>query len=239
MLNCAIRARYTEYINELITKFDFGTVLSNPDSNACRWKYDRESEMYDARYSVCSGYCRMIIFHEDWDYVIKFTYNEEAEMAYCANEEFLYTKAQEWGVAECFAGVYFLGEFDNTDIYLVERCDCDEDKMYSDSYDNQFRNFCKERGYSVEEANDDIYEEFQEEYDGDWCCQEGMLELAASKWGRELAAKVCEFLDHFGVNDCHSANWGYLGTQLGIIDYAGYGDGAKEIADYRLGNLED
>lgn len=239
MLNHEIKARYTEYINELINKFGFDVVLSNPDSNACRWKYDRESEMYDAGYFVCSGYCRMIIFHEDWDYVIKFTYNEEAEMAYCANEEFLYTKAQEWGVAECFAGVYFLGEFDNTDIYLVERCDCDEDKMYSDSYDYQFRNFCRERGYSAENANDDVYEEFQDECECDYSGQEGMMELAASLWGRELADKVYDFLNYFGVNDCHSANWGYLGTQLVIIDYAGYGDGASKIAHHRLGGLED
>lgn len=239
MLNCEIKARYTEYINELVDKFGFGLVLNNPDAYAYRWAGDRENDLDDAGYTICSGYCRMIIFHEDWDYVIKFTYNEEAEMAYCANEEFLYTKAQEWGVAECFAGVYFLGEFDNTDIYLVERCDCDEDKMYSDSYDNQFRNFCRDRGYSAEEANDDVYEEFQDDCDYDCSGQEGMMELAASLWGRELADKVYDFLNYFGVNDCHSANWGYLGTQLVIIDYAGYGEGAKKIADRRLGGLED
>ena len=239
MLNYEIKARYTEYINELINKFGFDVVLNNPDSNTCRWSNDHESELYDAGYTICSGYCRVVIFHEDWDYVIKFTYNEDAEMAYCANEEFLYTKAQEWGIAECFAGVHFLGEFDNTDVYLVERCDCDEDKMYSDSYDYQFRNFCRERGYSAENANDDIYEEFQDECECDYSGQEGMMELAASLWGEELADKVYDFLNYFGVNDCHSANWGYLGTHLVIIDYAGYGDGAKKIADRRLNRLED
>lgn len=233
MLNCEIKARYTNYINELIDKFGFGSVLNNPDNNAFRWIRDYESDLQDAGYTTCSGYCRMVIFHEEWDYVIKFTYNEYAKMAYCANEEFLYGKAAEWGISECFAGVYFLGEFNNTNIYLVERCDCDEDKMYNDSYDNQFRNFCRDRGYSAENANDDIYEEFQDSCDYECSGQEGMLELAASKWGRELADKVFKFLNYFGVNDCHSANWGYLGTQLVIIDYAGYGEGAESIANAR------
>lgn len=233
MLNYEIKARYTNYINELIDKFGFGSVLNNPDSNAYRWDADYDNDLRDAGYTVCSGYCRMVIFHEEWDYVIKFTYNEDAKMAYCANEEFLYGKAAEWGISECFAGVYFLGEFDNTNIYLVERCDCDEDKMYNDSYDNQFRNFCRDRGYSAENANDDIYEEFQDSCDYECSGQEGMLELAASRWGRELADKVFKFLNYFGVNDCHSANWGYLGTQLVIIDYAGYGEGAESIANAR------
>lgn len=233
MLNREIKARYTNYINELIDKFGFGSVLNNPDSNAFRWIRDYESDLQDAGYTARSGYCRMVIFHEEWDYVIKFTYNEDAKMAYCANEEFLYGKAAEWGISECFAGVYFLGEFDNTNIYLVERCDCDEDKMYNDSYDNQFRNFCRDRGYSAENASDDIYEEFQDSCNYECSGQEGMLELAASKWGRELADKVFKFLNYFGVNDCHSANWGYLGTQLVIIDYAGYGEGAESIANAR------
>ena len=229
---------YRNYINELVENFGFGMVLEDINK-FFEWRRKFYDDLCEAGYQVCSGYCRAVIFHEDWDYVLKFTYNQDkmydknneylGELDYCANEAFVYQEALKVGLADYFAECICIGQVGEINFYLMTRCDCDEDRVYSGSCDAAFRVFCEENGYDHEHASNAVYDEFDDYYCDD---DDNIFEFAREQWG-SVADRVKNFCSEMGVNDIHCGNWGFLGEQLIIIDYAGYGYGARMIANYR------
>ena len=66
-------------------------------------------------------------------------------------------------------------------------------------------------------------------YIDDYDDHDGMIEYAIAHNGPRM--EIAEQLIYdLGVNDLHSANWGYRGDVLVAVDYGGYGDCAVMIA---------
>lgn len=231
---------YRNYINELIENFGFGMVLENI-SNFYEWQQKFYNSLCEAGYQIHQGCCRAVIFHDDWDYVLKFSYNQDqmydkdgnciGAMDYCANEAFIYQEALKVGLADYFAECIYLGQIgdSNINLYLMTRCNCDADRVYSGSCDAAFKIFCEDKGYDHANPSDEMYEEFDDYYCED---DDNIFEFAREQWG-SIADRVKSFCSEMGVNDIHCGNWGFLGEQLIIIDYAGYGYGARMIANHR------
>ena len=229
---------YRNYINELVENFGFGMVLEDVD-NFREWRHKFYDDLNEADYRVFSGCCRAVIFHDDWDYVLKFTYNQDkmydedgkclGDMDYCANEEFVYKEAVKIGLADYFAECICLGQIGKINFYLMTRCDCDEDRVYNGSCDAAFKVFCELKGYDHTHPSNAVYDEFDDYYCED---DDDIFEFAREQWG-SVVERVKEFCREMGVNDIHCGNWGFLGEQLIIIDYAGYGCGARMIANHR------
>lgn len=220
---------YEQYIHEMVERFGFDRLLSDVSSLRA-WldvhANDVESEGYFYNY----GASRVVFGNYDWDFVFKIVYDLSDEMDYCANEAFIYKKAVERGLGECFASCIHVGNFFGVDVYAMERCVCDEQQLSDDSYALQFKKFCEEEGYN---PDDDEAQEAFDSYDGYCEDQEAMLELAGENWGHTIMREVENFFCEYGVNDCHCGNWGYVGSRMVVVDYAGYGSGAETIARLR------
>lgn len=221
---------YSECVEDLIARFGFDKFLIG-EQGFVQWANDMSDALYDNGFCWASGACRVVIFHDEWDFVLKFTYDKEDLIDYCRNEDYLYAKAKAWGVEQAFASCEYVGRFALYDIYVMDRCYCNEDGMSDDSYDLQYKKYCSE--YGLDPNEDGSMEEFSN------CCpeyedQDCMLELAAEHWGEQFARKVIDFIYEFGINDCHCGNWGWINDRLVIVDYAGYGDFAKAIRNRRI-----
>lgn len=221
---------YREYVVTLIKDYHFEEFLSQ--SKSCvDWFYGYNLESLG--FNCFNGACRYVLFHNDWDFVLKFTYDSEDNVDYCANEQFLYYKATEWGVEKAFAWCDYVGKFGAYDLYAMERCICNEDAMNEDSYRFQFEKFCEAVGYDPED--EEAADEFN--FDCDVCVedQECMLELAFEHWSMEFAVRIQAFFDAYHINDCHCGNWGWRqgNNEMVVVDYAGYGDEASYIANKR------
>lgn len=221
---------YLECIQKLKDELRFEELL-NCDFSFREWTEAVRDKMYNTDYFWGSGACRCVIGHNDWDFVFKFTYDTEDNVDYCQNEYFLYKKALERGIERAFVACDYVGKFGAYDIYAMERCYCNEDGMSDDSYNLQFKKYCREFG--LDPKAEESWEEFSDncpEYED----QECMLELAEEHWGAKLVSEVEDFMNEYGVNDCHCGNWGWLGDNLVVVDYAGYGEGARMIRRKRL-----
>lgn len=221
---------YSAYVQELIDRFQFDKFL-NRDETFNEWFERHGNDLYDNHYYWGSGACRVVIFHEDWDFVLKFCYDCEEDVDYCLNEAYLYIKAQEWGIENAFAACDIVGKFGLYDIYVMDRCYCNEDGMSDDSYDLQFKKYCTE--YGLDPAAEESMDEFSDNCPA-YGEQDCMLELAEVHWGLKFTNTVIAFMEEYGINDCHSGNWGWLNNNLVIVDYAGYGEGARRINRQRV-----
>lgn len=221
---------YRDCIQELIDNYRFGEFL-DCELSFYQWTKEVNDKLYDFGYFLATGACRCIITREDWSFVLKFTYDTDDCVNYCENERYLYEKAKERGIEKAFAACEYVGKFGAYDIYVMDKCSCNEDSMENASWEYQFKRFCEEEG--LDPQSNEAYDEFS-----DVCCecyeQECMLELASSHWGKAMYHAVKDFIADFGINDCHCGNWGWHKDDLVIVDYAGYGTGARMIRDRRI-----
>jgi hypothetical protein len=221
---------YKGYIAELMEKHGLGELFEDV-SSIRSWLQNYEIGLVNDGYFVDYGASRGVIGRTDWDFVFKFVYDLSDDIDYCANEAFIYEKAKEYGIQECFAKTFCVGTFDGVDVYVMERCECNMDKLSDDSWALQFKKYCDEN--NLDENDDEAMEQFSE-YDCDSCeDQEAMLDLAEETWGHTLAHNVREFMEEFYVNDCHCGNWGWAGERFVVVDYSGYGEYAIAIAKMR------
>lgn len=182
------------------------------------------------------GATRTVIIQEDSPYVLKIQ-DDDSEYDYGKNEVTVYQNAVEWGLEQYFAWVmkaftlilpfeYRADDSDEMihseakrDIYVMEKCEMDEDEMTQNSIDHAYHAWLREEG--LEEC-EESWEKWEDECDEGYLSdQEAMLEYAEEEWG-DAACDVSEFLDSMYVNDCHSGNFGWRKGELVICDYAGY-----------------
>lgn len=216
----------TDRVNELITKFNFDDVLTSRKSFH-DWADESENGMVEFGYHIACGMCRAVIYHDDWDEVLKINFDkEESDIDYCANEVFIYEQAKLHGVDFAFAACEVVGTFFDTIVYAMERCECDADELSGVSYSYQYKKYCEEKELDPDDPDT------QDSFSCDEWDQDCMLDLAALDWGECAIQDVASFFDKFGVNDCHCGNWGKLGGKLVVVDYAGYGEGADFIRQH-------
>lgn len=136
---------YRDCIQELIDNYRFDEFL-NCDLSLRQWTEEVNDKLYDFGYFWATGACRCVISREDWSFVFKFTYDTEDCVNYCENERYLYEKAKERGIEKAFAACEYVGKFGAYDIYVMDKCSCNEDSMENASWEYQFKRFCEEEG---------------------------------------------------------------------------------------------
>ena len=234
---------------EELEQFGFGDVdMSNSTAfnNWCRAHDILLSKQYGYRFA--SGSTRNVIVCEKRSFVIKFQtsryidcYGEVCECCqdidYNDSEAYIYAEAEKCGLESHFAWMFRLPDYENSygshHVYAMERCDVSYEDMASTAAEasgyHESRYFVNDNG---EELTEEEYDklcsedraEFWSEYDetSEWGDYEQMRYLAQSEWGYEEEHKVDQFLEKYGVNDCHAGNWGWLDGVLKLTDYAGY-----------------
>lgn len=187
--------------------------------------------------STSAGVSRMTIIDEHYDWVCKWCYADDALGDACARELRTYQAAQKFGVADMFAEVCYLGEYELDYVGPdVNVWDYRDDEHYnSQSYSISMKLY----GYRKANTYPSIYGSYGslEKEKREWLrnetspLMERNTDVAATffrEYGEELYMKLSEFCAKQRINDLHSGNVGYVGDNFVLIDYAGYFDGGED-----------
>ena len=165
-----------------------------------------------------AGCTRLVIIPPASNYVFKIQYDDSDPVDYCRNERYVYSQAVERGCEEFFAWIECIGTYGSVSVYAMEKVEVNEERNSDDSYIYHAERWKEECG------EDEDPEYYGEDYDD----HDGMIEYAIAHNGDRM--KIAEQLIYdLGVNDLHSANWGYRGEVLVAVDYGGYGSCAVDI----------
>lgn len=184
------------------------------------------------------GQTRAVIVDEAENrFVLKIQYRDYDEADYCASEAWAYQKACDQNLGQFFAAIVCVGKFKNLPLYVMEKCDVDEDHTSSLSEECYYRYWLADNNLTDSEA---AMEQFYDEVDEDeYCNSDGMLNFAETEWGYEDANRVRDFLYFYQINDCHVGNWGWRDGELVITDYAGFGVDIVKEAEGEKNNEEE
>lgn len=219
-----------ENICEMLAPTDFVGFLNRVGKDYheyYEWKvrYWEQCEKHNVEGIYFSAGCtRLVIIPAESNYVFKIQYDDSDQVDFCRNERYVYEKAMERGCEEFFAWIDCIGTYGSVLVYAMEKVEVNEDRNSDDSYTYHANRWHEEH---EDEDEDDMYIDDYDDHDG-------MIEFAIAKNGgnMDIAASLIEDL---GVNDLHSANWGYRGEVLVAVDYGGYGEGAVMIAKMTKG----
>lgn len=169
-----------------------------------------------------AGCTRLVIIPPASNYVFKIQYDDSDSVDYCRNERYVYSQAVKRGCEEFFAWIECIGTYGSVLVYAMEKVEVNEDRNSDDSYTYHANRWHEEH---KGEDEDEMYIDDYDDHDG-------MIEYAIARNGDRM--RIAEQLIYdLGVNDLHSANWGYRGEVLVAVDYGGYGDcavGLEKIA---------
>lgn len=181
------------------------------------WKQHKQDNVGGVEFGC--GCTRLVIIPPASDYVFKIQYDDLDFVDFCSNEHFVYNRAVEYGCEEFFAWIDCIGKYGSVFVYAMEKIEVNEDRNSDDSYTyhaDQWRE---------EHDGEDESEMYLDDYDDHY----GMIEYAIAHNGKRMTIAE-KLIIELGVNDLHSANWGYRGNTLVLVDYGGYGDDARAIA---------
>ena len=184
------------------------------------------------------GQTRAVFVDDDEDrFVLKVQHSDNDEVDYCASEAWAYQKACDQNLGQFFAAIACVGKFENLSLYVMEKCDVDEDKNSSLSEKHYYNDWLASNNLTDSEA---AMEQFYDEVDGsEYQDTEGMLDFAATEWDYKDAQRVRVFLELYQINDCHYGNWGWRDGELVITDYAGFGVDIVKEAEGEKNNEEE
>lgn len=174
--------------------------------NFYRWMSEHKKEFEGT--SFCCGATKVAIIDERLgDWILKVGFRRETNKNYvkhetgfdfCEVEAENYVKARAAGLEDYFAQMFLCEEYNGIKFYFQERVKIDEDELdhqasESTGYDSAFDDL---------DDDDRIYAIF-----GD----------------TEEIQELIEFLDDEGINDLHSANWGWTKDgNVVALDYSGF-----------------
>ena len=127
----------------------------------------------------------------------------EYQENYCDKEIEVYANAVIAGLAECFAGSWYLGEVDDFPIYYQEKV--------------------KDIGDSTSKASEKEIEELQCS-DRDFGSIESLPFISdfINYYGEETFDRLINFLESELVGDLHEGNIGYIDGRPVLVDYSGF-----------------
>lgn len=171
---------------------------------------------------IYSGSTRICVVCDDWNFVLKANIDRCDKINYNESELFIYDKAVKYGVDEFFAWCQPSVEFYGLKFIAMEFCDVDEDRLSDEISSDSYQNYCRQHGYDPKDVNSEE-EYFDSISDKDFSSPEMVMDYVRTKYECNKKFSAFEdFLEKFGVNDCHSGNWGYRGKNLVVTDYAGF-----------------
>ena len=216
----AIREEAEVLLYELNTKAHFEEFTSGR-MTFCDWFYTYKKDI--PSFIKTSLGCTRFVFWDanKSDQVFKMNVDVN-DIDYGRQEEYVYNKAVEAGVAECFAWIHKIIDNGMRSIYAMPYCIVDCYKMSSDSYEYHARQYCDGMGYDFDHLTDDQRSEVDDMVDG-YSDSDGMMDYVSNSFDSDIYDLFCSFVDDIDLNDLHCGNWGYLNGQLVVVDYAGFG----------------
>ena len=194
---------------------------------------------------IWCGISRACIVDSDWDFVVKFTYLEDARGDACERECSAYENAVDSGLEKYFAKPKYIGRYEWRGEGYSAREVFRELNINFDGDDEDILENIKEEEFQKKEIFICLYlyeypkvetkslyytpskeVEAKVKRSGSSFAQKNTFVAAyfVEKYGYEEFMKIADFLEWNEINDLHSGNIGYVGDKVIFIDYAGYYD---------------
>ena len=191
---------------------DFGYEDCNNWENFTYNGYNKGRE--EIAFTVHNGASRGVLIFDDFDWVIKFNFLDEADLRYnfCEGEVSLYKQAVKDGMQKYFAETWKAGEFHGRTFYVMRRAETCETNdnvctdMNSGIYDSDPDYICCDRvvGDMTEEDEANIVNFFGNYYE------------------KKEILGLLDYCGKVGIFDIYDGNVGYIDEDPVFIDYAGY-----------------
>ena len=168
------------------------------------------------------GASKLVIVAEELGWAIKISFDcseavdEGMELDYCKRELYNYNMACKKGIEKFFAEIYMVGEVDGIEVYLQEKL------MAGDGVEEDVDQIFYDYVYASDES---YFDDIEDEDERRSIIVEDTYEMSV---GERIEAifgfneELIDFIETNDINDLHSGNFGYRGSELVIMDYSGW-----------------
>lgn len=219
-----------EDLDEILEALSYGTFDENDEADFYSIVVQPFSEKYKKPFDYATGATKGVLIFEQLGFVIKIPFCRNSEDCeynstygeyeccyftgadtdngwdYCEAEANKYERAEEEGLAQCFAKTKKIGDIDGYPIYIQELADIYKSIDYQSSHteedSRQVSSICNSNNFYM--------------FNLEW------LSDAFHYYGEKVFHKLLEFIRTVGINDLHDGNIGYIGNRPVLVDYSSF-----------------
>lgn len=219
-----------ENLDEILEALSYGTFDENDEADFYSIVVQPFSEKYKKPFDYATGATKGVLIFEQLGFVIKIPFCRNSEDCYynsaygeyeccyftgadtdngwdyCEAEANKYERAEEEGLAQCFAKTKKIGDIDGYPIYMQELADIYKSIDYQSSHteedSRQVSSICNSNNFYM--------------FNLEW------LSDAFHYYGEKVFHKLLEFIRTVGINDLHDGNIGYIGNRPVLVDYSSF-----------------
>lgn len=219
-----------EDLDEILEALSYGTFDENDEADFYPIVVQPFSEKYKKPFDYATGATKGVLIFEQLGFVIKIPFCRNSEDCeynstygeyeccyftgadtdngwdYCEAEANKYERAEEEGLAQCFAKTKKIGDIDGYPIYMQELADIYKSIDYQSSHteedSRQVSSICNSNNFYM--------------FNLEW------LSDAFHYYGEKVFHKLLEFIRTVGINDLHDGNIGYIGNRPVLVDYSSF-----------------
>ena len=219
-----------EDLDEILEALSYGTFDENDEADFYSIVVQPFSEKYKKPFDYTTGATKGVLIFEQLGFVIKIPFCRNSEDCeynstygeyeccyftgadtdngwdYCEAEANKYERAEEEGLAQCFAKTKKIGDIDGYPIYMQELADIYKSIDYQSSHteedSRQVSSICNNNNFYM--------------FNIEW------LSDAFHYYGEKMFHKLLEFIRTVGINDLHDGNIGYIGNRPVLVDYSSF-----------------
>ena len=219
-----------EDLDEILEALSYGTFDENDEADFYSIVVQPFSEKYKKPFDYATGATKGVLIFEQLGFVIKIPFCRNSEDCeynstygeyeccyftgadtdngwdYCEAEANKYERAEEEGLAQCFAKTKKIGDIDGYPIYMQELADIYKSIDYQSSHteedSRQVSSICNNNNFYM--------------FNIEW------LSDAFHYYGEKMFHKLLEFIRTVGINDLHDGNIGYIGNRPVLVDYSSF-----------------
>lgn len=219
-----------EELDEILEALSYGTFDENDEAEFYPVVVQPFSEKYKKPFDYATGATKGVLIFEQLGFVIKIPFCRNSEDCYynsaygeyeccyftgantdngwdyCEAEANKYERAEEEGLAQCFAKTKKIGDIDGYPIYMQELADIYKSIDYQSSHteedSRQVSSICNSNNFYM--------------FNIEW------LSDAFHYYGEKIFHKLLEFIRTVGINDLHDGNIGYIGNRPVLVDYSSF-----------------
>lgn len=219
-----------EDLDEILEALSYGTFDENDEADFYSIVVQPFSEKYKKPFDYATGATKGVLIFEQLGFVIKIPFCRNSEDCYynsaygeyeccyftgadtdngwdyCEAEANKYERAEEEGLAQCFAKTKKIGDIDGYPIYMQELADIYKSIDYQSSHteedSRQVSSICNSNNFYM--------------FNIEW------LSDSFHYYGEKVFHKLLEFIRTVGINDLHDGNIGYIGNRPVLVDYSSF-----------------
>lgn len=219
-----------EDLDEILEALSYGTFDENDEADFYSIVVQPFSEKYKKPFDYATGATKGVLIFEQLGFVIKIPFCRNSEDCYynsaygeyeccyftgadtdngwdyCEAEANKYERAEEEGLAQCFAKTKKIGDIDGYPIYMQELADIYKSIDYQSSHteedSRQVSSICNSNNFYM--------------FNLEW------LSDAFHYYGEKVFHKLLEFIRTVGINDLHDGNIGYIENRPVLVDYSSF-----------------